>query len=182
MLRRDVAEPGDVVAVTGPVGGAGAAVAAVAAGFQADLDKEVWSSLRATWSSPDAHIQAGRALVQSGVVCRMSGRVGRPSRDLSGRWRKRAMCRSLSYWTSRRSRLGLASRMWQVALTPPERRSRSAPRRTLRRAFSCHPGDLPKVEEALGLAGQSAIIVGRCEPGADVWVEDVSGNSYRPQA
>lgn len=61
-LRRDAARPGDVVAVTGQLGGAGAALAAVAANIEDQLGAVTLESVVQCWRETSAQPLAGRAI------------------------------------------------------------------------------------------------------------------------
>jgi thiamine-monophosphate kinase len=70
-LARSTAEPGDVVIVTGVIGGAGAAVLAAGANLVSSLDPAVWESLLNCWRHPVAQPRLGRWLSGAGfrVTC-----------------------------------------------------------------------------------------------------------------
>ncbi len=67
LLRRDAARPGDVLAVTGSLGGAAAGLSALLAGRAPD-DAELQPLLRAL-HRPTPRLAAGRALAAAGVRC-----------------------------------------------------------------------------------------------------------------
>jgi thiamine-monophosphate kinase len=89
LLRRDRARPGDLVGVTGTLGGSGAGLALVlgdAAG--GDLDPEVSAALVSRYFRPQPRLEEGVALVAAGVRCGIdlsdgvatdAGHVGRAS-------------------------------------------------------------------------------------------------------
>ncbi|MFD9893648.1 thiamine-phosphate kinase [Amycolatopsis sp. NPDC059027] len=63
-LLRSRARPGDVVAVTGRVGGAGAAVMASSSELVAQLEARVWEELLTSWTGFNAQMEVGRALAE----------------------------------------------------------------------------------------------------------------------
>ncbi|MDB4951447.1 MAG: thiamine-phosphate kinase [Gemmatimonadetes bacterium] len=70
-LSRSTAEPGDVVIVTGLIGGAGAAIQAGRVELVRDLTSAVWESLLDCWRRPVAQPRLGRWLSDAGfrVTC-----------------------------------------------------------------------------------------------------------------
>jgi thiamine-monophosphate kinase len=69
LVGRDGARPGDVVAVTGALGGSGAGLALLDGRASADrLDEEVWSGLRRRYADPEPRLAEGVALSELGAT------------------------------------------------------------------------------------------------------------------
>jgi thiamine-monophosphate kinase len=172
-LRRCGAEPGDVVAVTGQLGGAGAAVAAVTRDVHRKLTGSAWASLLDCWTAPRAHIDAGRALARTGVrvACQdVSDGLRATAREI-GEASHVSVILDLDALPLRHGVADVAA----LIGVPTEALAISAST-DFCLAFACHPDDFGEVSESLATTGYSATIVGRCEPGEGVWTVSRNGD------
>lgn len=171
-LRRDAAQPGDVVCVTGPLGGAGAAVALLQAGLDAQVDSADWLALVRRWKEPVAQPEVGLAL--------RAARVRVAAQDISDGLR--ATVRELS----EASRVAVVLDLDAIPLG--EGVSSAARHLKVGAAnlaisgstdfsicFACHPDDMPRVREEFRRIGAAYWPVGQCEVGERVWVRSSDG-------
>jgi thiamine-monophosphate kinase len=176
-LLRSRAEPGDVIAVTAPVGAAGAAVAAHSKGLWSTLDEGTQKALLEAWTQCSAQVDAGVALRRTGV------RVS--AQDVSDGLR--ATARELAEASSVAAVLDLASvpvgagvsdAAAALDLHPVALAVSGSTDFCL--CFTCAPEDLPVVQEALRAVRTNCWVVGRCELGTGVWAKGEDGRMEMP--
>lgn len=171
-LSRDSAQPGDVLCVTGKLGTAGAAVAALQAGIVGRLNSPDWGALVRAWTEPHAQLDVGRALRKVGVrvACQdVSDGLRATAREL-GEASRVAVVLELGGLPVGE---GVGAVAQHLGVEPSALAVSASTDFCI--CFACHPDDLPAVDGALRDVGASSWRVGRCELGAGVWVDSAGG-------
>lgn len=164
-LLRKQARPGDVVAVTRAVGGAGAAFLASAQHVVSGLDPEIWQKLLTCWTGFNAQMQVGRALAETGV--RMA------CQDVSDGLEATAI--ELARGSGVRivldlTRIPMSDGVAEVAALVgkrPEELAISASN-DFCLCFTCPAAEFGRVAQAVAEAGSTCRVVGECVGGSGV--------------
>jgi thiamine-monophosphate kinase len=171
-LRRNSARPGDVVAVTRQVGGAGAAVLASSAGIVPRLPPEKWAMLLSCWTGLNAQMNAGQVLASTG--CRVA------CQDVSDGLRATANEIALA------SRVGILLDLQMIPLgdgvadvatvvdVDPRELAISAST-DFCLCFTCSEDSFRHISHHLSELGVTAYVVGKCVEGAGVWTANENG-------
>lgn len=176
-LLRSTAEPGDVIAVTGVVGGAGAAVLAADAGFVDSLEPKVWRDLLACWTGYVAQPRVGIALSETGrrIACQdISDGLLATVRELGEQSELSAVLDPELIPLH----AGVLAVSCLMNVDPVGLGISASTDFTL--CFSCAHEDFAEISRALGQSGVVATRIGTFEPGAGVWFRDVSGKMEAP--
>ncbi len=172
-LLRSNARPGDVVAVTRSVGGAGAAVLASSKHIVDKLESEVWVQLLNAWTGLNAQMEVGQALAASGlrVACQ----------DVSDGLR--ATVNEIAKASNVDVTLDLSAVPLHVGVAEvadvlgKDARDLAISASTdFCLCFTCAPEDMPAIAESLDQLGVTAHVVGECGTGAGVWIVDDNGD------
>lgn len=185
-LVRSSARPGDVVVVTRAVGGAGAAVLASAEGLVPSLRDDTWADLLRCWTGFNAQMEAGRTLAASGVriACQdVSDGLQATARELARAsdvsivldLRKIPVHDGVKEVVSAIERRTTSKDRGATATPTPEALAISAST-DFCLCFTCPPEHLDSVFDRLANTGITPHVVGTCEEGSGVWINDGKGD------
>jgi thiamine-monophosphate kinase len=172
-LARSTAEPGDVLIVTGPIGGAGAAVLAAGAGLVPSLDPAVWESLLDCWRLPVAQPRLGRWLSGTGfrITCQdISDGLRATARELGALNSLAAVLRA----DALPLHPGVEPVARLVGVDPVGLGLSASTDFVL--VVACAANDANSVLEGVHACGYEGWVVGHLEPGTGVWLEREDGS------
>jgi thiamine-monophosphate kinase len=172
-LLRSHARPGDVVAVTRRVGGAGAAVFASAQDVVSALEPGLWQDLLTCWTGFNAQMDVGRALAELGI--RMACQDVSDGLEATAAELARASGVGI---VLDMARIPVGAGVAEVAALVGKRAEELAISASTDfcLCFTCPAAELDRVVEAVAAAGSECHVVGECVAGSGVGLLGRDGN------